>query len=115
MTDKKQNDSSLTIPENRGVISRSTDLVRRGLNSIATKQGDWAVEADYIQERFVEIADSMIHSGKYVEAAELLMNGVALMPRNWKPAVDSADFIEIAFWNDSEFEAYIELHSCVFR
>jgi tetratricopeptide (TPR) repeat protein len=92
---------------------RSTKVSFEGLLRLRSTlpKSDCAIEADEIPEaNFVEIADSMIHSGEYLEAAELLTKAVALMPRNWKPTVDSADIIKIAFWNSREFETYIELH-----
>jgi tetratricopeptide (TPR) repeat protein len=73
-------------------------------------QGASANKADHIPEHFVEFADSMIHRGEYLEAEQLLTKAVALMPCDWKPATETADFLKIAFWNTSEFETYVEFH-----
>ena len=58
-------------------------------------------------EDIPNIADSMIRYGQKSKAEKLLKEFVSDMPPNWKPATESADSIEIAFWDMTEFLSYV--------
>lgn len=92
-----------------GLARERQRLIRRGLDALVLSgQKEWAgKDHDIPESNFVEIADNLIERGDHAEAEKVLRKGIAAMPFNWKPIIDS-DRLEIAFWNMSEFEAYVE-------
>lgn len=60
-----------------------------------------------VKDNFNRLADEAIAEGGWSEAREVLENVLAGMPPGWKPAQARRDFLNIAFWDEEEFFAYV--------
>jgi tetratricopeptide (TPR) repeat protein len=108
MSDDKQKDGTLVSFRDRALKARSSDLIRRGLAALTRKERE---PAEIPQTNFIELAELMIQDREYFDAEQVLWEGVASMPSDWRPAIESDSFLQIAFWNNSEFEAYADYQS----
>jgi len=61
-----------------------------------------------VRDNFNQLADQVIAERRWSEARELLENALADMPPKWKAAQEDGDFLKIAFWDESEFFAYVQ-------
>lgn len=55
---------------------------------------------------FVRLAQSLYDEGRAVDAVEELEQGVSEMPPDWSPVSESAELMQVAFWDSEEFLSY---------
>lgn len=63
-----------------------------------------------MESEFNRLANELIGNGRLAEARTVLEAAIRDMPAGWKPSRKDEQQIEIAFWDEEEFLAYLDYH-----